>query len=180
MPSLALILGFVLFLLAVAFIVMKLKAPLEIYSRFGASATTHKLLSTDLGKATGRIKLARHGINGIPDAVFEALAEKVILVGEFKSRKYRDRVRLYELYQLMLYMGHLKDRYPNHTILGCLAYADGKVKVAYDHDLYLGLVGLRDEYWQTIKRRIPANMPPLHKRMKVSGANPGLRLASKM
>lgn len=178
MPILTLV-GFLL-LLAFILFVSKFKAPLKIYSRFGASESTHKLLSTDLGNATARIKLSLHGINGIPDAVFEELVEKVILVGEFKSRKYRDRVRLNELYQLMLYMGHLKGRYPNHTILGCLAYADGKVKVAYDHDLYLGLVGLRDEYWQTIKRSIPANMPPLHKRMKVSRANPGLRLTSKM
>lgn len=170
----------ILLLLAVAYFVLKIKAPVEIFSRFGVSLATHKLLSTDLGKATGKIKLARHGINGIPDAVFESLTEKVILVGEFKSRKYRDCVKLYELYQLMLYMGHLRERYPNHTIIGCLAYADGKVKVRFDSDLYQGLIGLRDEYWQTVKRRRPVNSAPLHKRIKVNGANLGLRLTSKL
>lgn len=169
-----------LLILAAAYFILKLNAPMEIYSRFGVSATTHKLLSTDLGKTTGRIKLARYGINGIPDAVFEALTGKVILAGEFKSRKYRGEVKLYELYQLMLYMGHLKERYPQHTIVGCLAYADERVKVRFDPDLYQGLVDLREEYWQTVKRRKPVNTLPLHRRMKINSANLTLRLTSKL
>nr|WP_192963276.1 hypothetical protein [Pseudomonas fluorescens] len=170
----------VLLVLAVIFFVLKIKAPLEIYSRFGVNAASHKLLSTDLGKADGRIKLARFGINGIPDAVFEALSGKLILAGEFKSRKYRGVVKLYELYQLMLYMGHLQDRYPNHTIVGCLAYADERVKVRFDPALYQALIELRNEYWQTIKRRKPVNPVPLHKRMKVNAGNLSMRLTSKM
>lgn len=169
-----------LLVLGIIFFVLRASAPVEIYSRFGVTGLTHKLLSTDLGKATGKIKLARYGINGIPDAVFESLAEKVILVGEFKSRKYRDQVKLYELYQLTLYMGHLTERYPHHKIVGCLAYADAQVKVSFDRELYQGLVGLRDEYWQTIKCRRPVNKTPLHKRMKVNSSNRSLRLTSIM
>lgn len=166
--------------LAIVYLVLKIKAPLEIYARFGVSSASHKLLSTDLGKAGGSIKLARFGINGIPDAVFEALTGKLILVGEFKSRKYRGVVKLYELYQLMLYMGHLQGRYPNNTIVGCLAYADERVEVKFDPALYQALVELREEYWQTVKRRKPVNPVPLHKRMKVNSANLTMRLTSKM
>ena len=36
-----------LFLLALVFLVWKIMAPAQIYSRFGVSAATHKLLSTD-------------------------------------------------------------------------------------------------------------------------------------
>lgn len=169
-----------LILLVVVFVILKIKAPVEIYSRFGISVATHKLLSTDLGNSTGRIKLGRFGINGIPDAVFEALTAKHILVGEFKSRKYRNSVKLYELYQIMLYMGHLRAKYPNHTVVGCLAYADGRVSVQFDPELYQGLIGLKDEYWETVKRRRPVNSTPLHKRIKVNGANGGLRLTAKL
>lgn len=169
-----------LILLALAYLFLKAKAPAQIYSRFGVSVATHKMLSTDLGNADGKIKLASNGINGIPDAVFEALTSKRILVGEFKSRKYRNKVKLYELYQLMLYMGHLKEKYPSHLVTGCLAYADGKVEVNFDRELYLGLVGLKSEYWETLKSRRPVNTTPLHKRILVNGANPGLRLTANL
>ncbi|NVL48644.1 hypothetical protein F2S72_01380 [Pseudomonas syringae pv. actinidiae] len=173
-----LIVGGLLFLAAIFFF-LKVKAPVEIYTRFGISLATHKLLSTDLGNATGRIKVGRYGINGIPDAVFELLAGKHILVGEFKSRKYRDYVKLYELYQIMLYMGHLREKYPNHSITGCLAYADGRVSVQFDAALYEALIGLKVEYWETVKRRRPVNPTPLHKRIRVNGANRSLRLSEK-
>ncbi|HDS1721490.1 hypothetical protein NPS53_08275 [Pseudomonas putida] len=166
--------------LAFVFLVWKIMAPAQIYSRFGVSAATHKLLSTDLGKGTGRIKLALHGINGIPDAVFEAKASAHILVGEFKSRKYRNRVKAYELYQIMLYMGHLRDKYPKHKVTGCLAYADGKVSVQFDSELYAALIALKGEFWETLKNRRPVNPTPLHKRIRVNGANPGLRLSAEL
>jgi len=167
-------------ILGIVFLVQRLSASGEIFSRFGVRESTHRLLSTDLGKSSGRIKLSRFGINGIADAVFESLSGKKILVGEFKSRKYRGEVRLYELYQIMLYMGHIKAEYPNHSVEGCLAYADGMVKVVFDKAVYDALTGLKREYWETVRNRRPVNTTPLHKRMNVRAENRTLRLSARM
>ena len=166
-------------ILVVIFALKKKAAQGEVYSRFGVRESTHKILSTDLGKSQARMKLTRFGISGIADAVFKALSGKVILVGEFKSRKFRDEVRLCEFYQLILYMGHIQAQYPDHTIVGCLAYADGRVKVAFDNAVYEALVDLRDEYRQTIWKKRPVNKTPLHRRMNVTAANRSLRFTAK-
>ncbi|MDY1219308.1 hypothetical protein ACM8BJ_24775 [Pseudomonas aeruginosa] len=173
------ILGALLLLVAI-FFVQKKSAAGAIHSRFGVRESTHRLISTDLGNAAGRIKLSRFGINGIADAVFESVKGSEILVGEFKSRKYRGQVRLYELYQLILYMGHIKALYPNHKVLGCLAYADSRVQVNFDPAVYEALVGLREEYWLTVRHKRAADSRPLHKRMKVSGENRALRLSARL
>lgn len=169
-----------LLLLALIFFVQKKSAAGAIHSRFGVRESTHRLISTDLGNSKGRIKLSRFGINGIADAVFESVNGNEILVGEFKSRKYRGKVKLSEFYQLMMYIGHIKALYPNHTVLGCLAYADSRVQVNFDPAVYESLVGLREEYWLTVRYKRVADSRPLHKRMKVSGENRALRFTSNL
>ncbi|MPQ69314.1 hypothetical protein [Pseudomonas sp. MWU12-2323] len=169
----------ILFLIVVYFL-KKQAASSEVYSRFGIRESTHKLLSTDLGKSASRIKLTRFGINGIADAVFKALSGKEILVGEFKSRKHRGIVKLYEFYQLMLYMGHLQEKYPDHMIRGCLAYADAKVSVTFDSEVYEALVSLRSEYWASVNNRGAVNTKPLHKRVKVNALNGRVKLSAEL
>ncbi len=169
-----------LLLLGIIFFFKKESASGAIYSRFGVRDATHRLISTDLGESKGRLKLARLGINGIPDAVFQAIMGKEILVGEFKSRKYRNQVRLHELYQIQLYLGHIQAIYPDHKVVGCLAYADGRVRVNFDKAVYEALLGLRDEYWITVRYKRVADSRPLHKRINVSAANKGLRLSTSM
>ncbi len=75
-------------------------------------------------------------------------------------------------------MGHIKALYPNHKVLGCLAYADSRVQVNFDPAVYEALVGLREEYWLTVRHKRAADSRPLHKRMKVSGENRALRFTS--
>jgi len=169
-----------LVLLAVVFFFQKQTATGEVFTRFGLRESAYRMLSTDLGKSEGRIKLSSYGINGIADAVFEAMSGKEIVVGEFKSRKYRQKVKLYEFYQIQMYLGHLQSLYPKHHIRGVLAYADGKVSVTFDPTVYEGLISLRPEYWDTVKRRKVVNSTPLHKRIKVNALNRGLRLTSEL
>lgn len=169
-----------LLLLALIFFVQKKSAAGAIHSRFGVRESTHRLISTDLGNSEGRIKLSRFGINGIADAVFESVKGKEILVGEFKSRKYRGQVKLSEFYQLVMYIGHIKALYPHHNVLGCLAYADSRVQVNFDPAVYEALLALREEYWLTVRYKRVADSRPLHKRMKVSGENRALRFTSSL
>lgn len=167
-----------LLVLVIAFLVLKASAGSEVYSRFGVSESTHQLLGTDLGKSTKGVRLSRFGINGIADAVFTHKQAKEIVVGEFKSRKQKGRVRYNELYQLLLYMGHLAEKYPDHTIKGCLAYADSRETVHYDHEVYSALVSLRGELIAAFRNRRPPNTTPLHRRMNVSAQNAHLRLVA--
>lgn len=169
-----------LLLLALFFALSKLKAGNEIYSRFGLKESTYTLVSSDLGGKKSTIKLSRFGINGIADAVFKANAGKEIIVGEFKSRKFRGAVRLCEFYQVLLYMGHLAERYPDHVIKGRLAYADSTQGVYFDPQVYEALIGMRTEMLQALGTRRVPNSTPLHKRMKVAGANKHLKLTSAM
>ncbi len=149
-----------------------------IYSKFGMSESSHRLLSTDLGKTVSKIRLSRFGINGIPDAVFESRKAKEIIVGEFKSRKYRRMVRLVELYQITLYMGHLKSQYPKHRVRGVLAYADAKVDIDFDESVYSALIELSKEMRVALYSRKIPNSKPLHKRMNVTTCNRGLKFSA--
>lgn len=170
----------IVIVLVVVFLLKSKTATNEVYSRFGVSESTHTILSTDLGKSNPQLKLTRFGVSGIADAVFKARSRKTILVGEFKSRKYRQVVRLAELYQLILYLGHIKAQYPDYEVVGCLAYADSRVKVNFDRAVYDGLIGLKDEYWESVKKRRPVNKTPLHKRINVRAENRSLVLTAKL
>lgn len=164
--------------LVIIFFIKKKTASTEVHAQFGLRESTHKILSTDLGEKTARVRLSRMGINGIADAVFKAISGKEIVVGEFKSRKHRGVVKLYEFYQITLYMGHLQMDYPEHTIKGCLAYADAKVQIVFDQQLYEALLGLRSEYWESAKSKRAVNRTPLHKRVKVNSLNGGIKFSA--
>lgn len=165
-----------LLVLAAVFFIMKANAASEVFSRFGVSESTHQLLGSDLGGSTKGIRLSRYSINGMADAVFASKRAKELVVGEFKSRKYKGRVRYYEFYQVQLYMGHLAEKYPGHTIKGCLAYADGRQPVNFDPAVYEGLIAMRGEVVATLRNRKTANSVPLHKRIGVATKNNHLRL----
>lgn len=166
-----------LLVLIAAYFILKASAGADIHSKFGVSTTTHTLISTDLGGSTKVMKLSRDGVSGIPDAVFAKKNGKEILGAEFKSRKYRNRVRHYEFYQLTLYLGHLAHKYPNHTVTGCLAYADGKVSVNFDPDVYQALIGMRSELVDALRAGKKPKTAALQQRMAVGKCNRHIRIA---
>lgn len=149
----------------------------QIYGKFGLSASAFKLISTDLGKRKSSIRLSRYGINGIPDAVFEAKGEPLIIVGEFKSRRYKQVVRLYEFYQLTLYLGHIQRLYPNHSVQGALAYADRVVVIEFDKAVYSGLLGMSKEMRSSMASKKIVSSEPLHKRIKINNANRSIKFS---
>lgn len=148
----------------------------EVYEKFGVSSKTFKLISSDLGKRKSRVFLRRKGVTGVPDAVFEATRGKELVVGEYKSRTHKGYVRFNELYQVMLYMGHLQARYPSYTIRGCLAYADQRVSIAFDPQLYQGLMDVAPEVKKALRKRTVQDALPLQKRMPVNTMNSDLKL----
>lgn len=139
----------------------------EIHAKFGLSNSKFKLISTDLGGKNPKLRLSAMGVGGIPDAVFESRKSKVIVVGEMKARKLKGGVRLMEFYQVIIYIGLLRQLYPNHAIEGILGYNGALVRVAHDQELFNALIGLRAEILTSLKNKKPSNPRPLHKRIQV-------------
>lgn len=153
----------------------------SIHSKFGLSDRGYSLVGSDLGGSENGLKLNRRGVVGVPDAVFVARGAKEVVVGEFKSRKFRGEVRNVELYQLLLYMGHIASQYPSHKIKGCLAYKDGHEFVNFDSAVYSALLGMREEYQDAKARKGRAKGAlPLHSRMDVGSKNRHLQLVASM
>lgn len=164
-------------LVCLAYLIVAGRSNKEIHQKFGVPERSHTLISTDLGKVRSKIFLRRDGVTGVPDAVFESAGKKEVVAGEFKSRSFKGYVRYYELYQLMLYMGHLQARYPSHAIRGHLAYADNNVVIIFfDQALYDGLMSMKRELQAASRTRNIPSAVPLHKRMTVNKMNPALRL----
>ncbi|MEQ9223933.1 MAG: hypothetical protein RJQ08_10645 [Salinisphaeraceae bacterium] len=107
---------------------------------FGVPSTM-KLLSADLGPGNQRKRIYADGLVGVPDALFGN--KRVIVVGEFKGRACRGKVRKSERYQVILYCGMMASQYPNHRVYGVLRYTDRYVKIPYRSDEYQWLLSLR-------------------------------------
>lgn len=132
----------------------------RVLSTFCLDSKEHALIASDLGNRKDKMFLSYKGVTGSPDAIFRALKGRHILVGEFKGRQFRNHVRLYEYYQVILYIGLAQLRY-KRPAGGLIAYSDGHViPIAFDSALFNGLMKLRSEAEQGRGGRAP----PLHKR----------------
>ena len=148
----------------------------EIYRKFGVSSVSFTLVSSDLGRSSSGRRLTAFGITGEADAVFISKSGQQVVVGEFKSRKFKGYVRPYELFQVMLYIGLAQHFFGASKASGVIAYADGKVHIAFDQAVFDALVGMRGEMLGGLKNRKALNTIPLHKRMDVLKANRVVRL----
>jgi hypothetical protein len=163
--------GIALLVLAALFFYRKGTAPDDIFGKFGLSPGAFTLVSSDLGDSAPRQMLRGNGVNGEPDALFAAKSGRKVVVGEYKSRKFRGFVRPYEFFQTILYMGMARQVHNTTEALGVIAYADGRVQIHFDQAVYDALVGLRIEMFVSFKERKPVNTKPLQKRMNVLGSN---------
>lgn len=164
--------------LVVVYLVLSFKAGSAIHKRFGINARTYELLSSDLGESEGRLRMKRHQVSGIADAVFRHKRKPEIVVGEFKSRTYRGEVKLAEFYQVILYIGHLAEMHPDCRVTGVLSYPNKRVTVNQDSKLYADLIGLCDEVLTAERDRRITQPTPLHKRTSVASKNKHLRFTS--
>jgi hypothetical protein len=165
------IIGIVLLLLVIVYFSKKRQAPKDIFGKFGLSPGAYKLLSSDLGDSAPRKMLQGNGIAGEPDALFAAKIARKVVVGEFKSRKYKGFVRPYEFFQTMLYMGLARHIHGATEAIGVIAYADGRVQVHFDQAVFDAIIALRAEMFSSFKERKPVDSRPLQKRMNVLSLN---------
>lgn len=165
-----------LLLILIVYLFISRGADGEIFGKFGVSSLTFTLVSSDLGRSSSGNRLTAFGITGEADAVFRSRNGNQIIVGEFKSRKYKGYVRPYEFFQTILYIGLARDHFSASKASGVIAYADGKVEIAFDQAVFDALVSMRGEMLGGLKNKKALNTVPLHKRMDVLKANRGLRL----
>jgi len=131
---------------------------------FNIPNAEYTLVGTDLNTWLPACKLFVSGITGKPDAAYINYRSSHGIIGEYKSRKYKGNIKLYERYQVTLYMGMLKSKYRLKEISGRLRYADKCVDVPFDPDLYRRLVLIRDEAKKSLAKGRPINPLPIYKR----------------
>lgn len=151
----------------VLYLVAKSGAKKGVHKNFNLSTSEYRLLATDLGGSTKKVRLSFSGVSGDPDAVFEHMKRKKIVVGEHKARNMRGQVKPREYYQVILYIGLAKRRWPSHEIVGLISYNDKTVWVDHDQSVFDALIALRPEAVASIRAKKASNSKPLHKRMSV-------------
>lgn len=157
------------------YLVLRAKAPLDIFKQFSLSSTQWTIVGTDLGKGHPRKRLSALGVGGEPDAIFRGKRTTQIVVGEFKNRKYQGYVRRREYYQVMLYIGLAREVYGVSNVVGLLSYRDECVKIPFDESLFRALIAIRVEVPISLKYRKPKDSRPLHKRINISPGNQKIR-----
>lgn len=118
----------------------------RVHRAFGVSSKDWAVYSTDLGLSRGK-KYSHRGVAGIPDAVFRHRRERNRwLVAEYKSRLYRGNVSAREQYQVVLYMGLLRDcRWGSVQVEGMIRFRDASVPIAWNERLYEALKAMAPE-----------------------------------
>ncbi|WP_213664409.1 hypothetical protein [Stutzerimonas stutzeri] len=164
----ALLIGLILLFASVLYWLSKGSAQRGVHANFKLDSGRYKLLGTDLGaQEVGSIFLSYAGVNGKPDAIFEDRKKPCIIVGEHKARKYKAGVRLREFYQVVLYMGIARRKWPRHDVKGLISFDDKVVWVDFDSHVFQALLDLKPEAIEGLRSGKASNPTPLHRRMCV-------------
>lgn len=158
----------------------KREATRGIIRRFGLDVSKYNIVSADLGDVCQRQRLFGFGLVGEPDAVFRSRSiwKQEWVVGEFKSRHHKGYVRPNELFQVMLYMGLVREHYRASRVRGVLQFADKDVLVKFDAALFDALIDVREEMLRVFERGVPpVSLVPLQERMDVLSCNRHIRLS---
>jgi hypothetical protein len=157
------------------YLLLKGRAPGQIFSLFNLSEGKYELVSSDLGKGHPRRRLGGFGLGGEPDAIFKGKRTGQIVVGEYKNRKHKGLVRRREFFQVQLYLGLIRESFGTQNVVGILAFNDGLVQIAYDHEVFLALVGLRGEVLTSLQKKKAQDKRPLHRRINIASRNQRIR-----
>lgn len=111
----------------------------RIHGRFGLNPLRWKLLQTDLNNMLGG-RIVKHGLIGRPDALFVSRwGKRRYIVGEYKHRNHRGRVRSAEEYQVTLYCGMIR-AIKGAPATGVLGYKDGYRPIRFSRKTYSWLL----------------------------------------
>lgn len=138
------------------------KSDKNILGMFDLDPKNVKVLFTDLGGRSDKLFLKYKGVTGVADAIFKRKGCRKIVVGEYKGRKYRGFIRIYEYYQVILYAGMVKAHF-GRPVECLLAFDDKVMPFEFDEMLFNRLISLRKEAEFGNK-----NALPLHERFSIN------------
>lgn len=118
----------------VAFVILYWHLPARdhesiLLSRFGLSDKDWMLLGHDLGKGGKPLHVRGLGLIGTPDFVVQARRGRIIKVYDYKHRRYRGKLRPYEVYQVTLYAMVLEVMKPGYAIEAGIRFKDAIVDI---------------------------------------------------
>jgi hypothetical protein len=127
-------------------------APTEarLAAEFGLPPAGYRVLGADVGGYERQYLVEADGLRGLPDAVFESSNE--LVVGDVKTRRFRGAVSAYERYQMTLYIGMLRRRFPGRAVRGAIRYRDAVIAIPFDEELYRWLLSRAPE----LRQRLPS------------------------
>lgn len=132
---------------------------------FGLNDGKWSCVAHDLGTAKG-MSLRTRCLIGVPDGLFCHRQDRGrYLVGEYKGRRRRGRVRLREYYQVQLYAGMLLELRKAREVSCMLAYRDGVEHFPFDMRVYKALKQMIPETRNSLRGRRPSDLRPLAKRI---------------
>ena len=120
----------------------------EVHRLFGLDPRTWHLVACDIGghqKSGEALFHAGARIAGRPDALFRGPGGQWV-VGEYKHRAYRGRVRARERYQVLLYMGIVREVHRTNQVRGLIRYRDRMIEIHWDEPLWRWLLRCAERY----------------------------------
>lgn len=100
-----------------------------ILRRFELSPAKWTLMGHDLGRGANPYRVKALGLIGIPDLVAMNKQSKAIKVFDYKHRTYRGKLRLYERYQVTLYVMAIEKMNPGRKVQGAIKFKNAIVDV---------------------------------------------------
>ena len=114
--------------------------------RFGLNPAKWKIMGHDLGKTAQPYHVRGLGLIGTPDFVAKAISKKTIRVYDYKHRKFRDKLRKYEIYQVALYAMVMEVMHPNYTVEAAIRFKDQVVHVEVTPEIRNHLMDRRHDF----------------------------------
>lgn len=114
--------------------------------RFGLNPAKWTIMGHDLGKSSQPYHVRGLGLIGTPDFVAKAISQKTIRVYDYKHRKFRNKLRKYEIYQVALYAMVMEVMHPSFNVEAAIRFKDQVVDVEVTPQIRNYLMGRRQEF----------------------------------
>lgn len=136
----------------------------RLFKLCGVPTSSYRLLGTTLLGFGRPVKLRSHDLNGIPSTVFLKKNGKSAYVCHFNPRFFKGRVKVRERYQMLLFMGLVKERFRPEKVQGAICYQDHLEGIAFEPAIYQQLLDMRDEFSIAVDKWEAPNPRPLFNR----------------
>ena len=120
------------------------------------------MIGSDLGSIKKKIILRTFFCFGEADAVFKTRLFGRYVIGEYKHRVYKGKIRYREYYQTMLYMGAAQSTFKTKNVIGYLRFRNETVRIKFEPIVYEALQRKAKELNKFNKNNLYTKPQPLH------------------